>query len=112
MIDTEQIMANNLPQVGEIQEVGSPTTPNKKSPENTAINSEMRLRKSSTVDRLTERRLAEKTYTATYFGSDFNYATQQEFRKDFKKNTLDKNLVDIGLIADEVNNPNDPGNNE
>ena len=75
MIDTEQIMANNLPQDGEIQEVGSPTTPNKKSPENTAINSEMRLRKSSTVDRLTERRLAEKTYTATYFGSDFNYAT-------------------------------------
>ena len=75
MIDTEQIMASNLPQVGEIQEVGSPTTPNKKSPENTAINSEMRLRKSSTVDRLTERRLAEKTYTATYFGSDFNYAT-------------------------------------
>ena len=75
MIDTEQIMANNLPQVGEIQEVGSPTTPNKKSAENTAINSEMRLRKSSTVDRLTERRLAEKTYTATYFGSDFNYAT-------------------------------------
>ena len=75
MIDTEQIMANNLPQDGEIQEVGSPTTPNKKSAENTAINSEMRLRKSSTVDRLTERRLAEKTYTATYFGSDFNYAT-------------------------------------
>ena len=75
MIDTEQIMASNLPQDGEIQEVGSPTTPNKKSPENTAINSEMRLRKSSTVDRLTERRLAEKTYTATYFGSDFNYAT-------------------------------------
>ena len=115
MIDTEQIMASNLPQVGEIQEVGSPTTPNKTSAENTAINSAVRLRKSSTVEGLTEQRLAEKTsktYTATYFGSDFNYATQQEFRKDFKKNTLDKNLVDIGLIADEVNNPNDPGNNE
>ena len=42
-------------------------------------------------------------YKATYIGSDFNYATDKDFRMKFKLNTLDKQLVNIGLIADDVN---------
>ena len=72
MIDSEEILAKNLPEVVEDQEIGSPVTPKTTIAETPAI----RLRKSSTVERLTELRTTEKTYTATYFGSDFNYATQ------------------------------------
>ena len=76
MIDSEEILAKNQPEVVEDQEIGSPVTPKTTIAETPAINSEIRLRKSSTVERLTELRTTEKTYTATYFGSDFNYATQ------------------------------------
>lgn len=43
-------------------------------------------------------------YYASYFGSDFNYATQQDFRMKFRSMTHDKPLVEIGLIADMVDN--------
>ena len=55
-------------------EIGSPVSPNKMSAIEPRM-SEVRLRKSSTVEGLTEQP-KEKMYTATYFGSDFNYATQ------------------------------------
>lgn len=48
--------------------------------------------------------LHPRSYSASFFGSDFHYATQQEFRFKFRSLTLDTSLVELGLIADVVDN--------
>ena len=48
-------------------------------------------------------------YEATFFGSDFNYSHQQEFRFKFRSMTQDAHLLEIGLIADMIENAD--GNN-
>ena len=45
-----------------------------------------------------------RTYSATYFGSDFNYATSREFRSEFRQMTQDEHLLEIGYIADMIDN--------
>ena len=42
-----------------------------------------------------------KSYSAKFIGSDYNYATQQEFRFKFRELTQDKELLDIGYNADK-----------
>jgi hypothetical protein len=39
---------------------------------------------------------------ATYFGSDFNYASSKLFRDQFKEFTQDKPLIDLGYRADNA----------
>ena len=96
-----------------IDEIKSKNTEESASPDRTvetptpARTSEAKLVRSSEFDME-----KEKSYSATYFGSDFNYATQPEFRKKFKQYTMFPNVLEIGLIADEVNNNNDNRNNE
>lgn len=50
---------------------------------------------------------------AKYMGSDFNYANSRPFRKKFARNTVDKEILDIGFMADhnflKRANPNGPG---
>lgn len=43
----------------------------------------------------------KKVLVGTYFGSDFNYANSRPFRKRFANNTQDKDLLDIGFLADQ-----------
>jgi|LakMenE01Jun11ns_1017448.scaffolds.fasta_scaffold8348278_1 hypothetical protein len=43
----------------------------------------------------------KKVLLGTYFGSDFNYANSRPFRKSFANNTQDKDLLDIGFLADQ-----------
>lgn len=45
-----------------------------------------------------------RSYNANYFGSDFHYATQQDFRFKFRSLTQDTSLIELGLIADVVDN--------